>query len=69
MHKFIMAPSLITHSEWCSQTGLTNAEQITLDEILKDEKLQAENNYVQVSETVEIERRWKERRPEKNMVC
>uniref|UniRef100_A0AAX7V278 protein-arginine deiminase n=1 Tax=Astatotilapia calliptera TaxID=8154 RepID=A0AAX7V278_ASTCA len=27
--------------------GLTNAEQITLDEILKDEKLQAENNYVQ----------------------
>ncbi|XP_063329638.1 protein-arginine deiminase type-2 [Pelmatolapia mariae] len=27
--------------------GLTNAKQITLDEILKDEKLQAENNYVQ----------------------
>uniref|UniRef100_A0A669E7M6 Peptidyl arginine deiminase, type II n=1 Tax=Oreochromis niloticus TaxID=8128 RepID=A0A669E7M6_ORENI len=27
--------------------GLTNAEQITLDEILEDEKLQAENNYVQ----------------------
>lgn len=27
--------------------GLTNAEQITLDKILKDEKLQAENNYVQ----------------------
>lgn len=27
--------------------GLTNAEKITLDEILKDEKLQAENNYVQ----------------------
>lgn len=30
--------------------GLKDEEAVTVDEILKDEVLQAENNYVQVSE-------------------
>ena len=49
-----MTSQFLRHSIcWMSpfQKGLETAEAITVDEILNDESLQAENSYVQVSGT------------------
>lgn len=39
------------------QKGVKDEESITVDEILNDDLLQAENNYVQVSATATLKRR------------
>lgn len=46
---------LNTHSVKLFQKGVKGEESITVDEILKDDSLQAENNYVQVSAIVNLD--------------